>query len=246
MRAIRPFIYASAPSFPKSNGFSIRQSAHSLRAPIASAGQLSLVATVLCVALVITPFSLISQINKSFSLPLYIYISISTCNAWKLGLYTEAGASQLLFVMTARYTIADKSLWDDTDLLRLYNEQLELEKSRGLGDDLVQRHSISTDSHSPSPSSNSGRERSSGTVDEAREKSRKTHAKEACASSGPGQAALLPSEGVPAPLPATAEGLGHLKDVMPLLQAYYQAGYAAGHFSATQQHQRKRGRSNEE
>lgn len=172
--------------------------------------------------------------------------------------------------MSITYTTADKSLWDDSELIRLYEEQLQVEKQRPLSQhmeitssvfnagkaDAEQEESGSNESSSPSATSlaqsEDGSEETASSasrngVEKTKKKPQDRHHKNqhpdnimhlllnSSGSGGDASGAMS--------LASTPPALWG--EIAPVLQAFYQAGFAAGCFcsAARKKEKRKRSRS---
>lgn len=112
-------------------------------------------------------------------------------------------------------TTADTSLWDDSELLQLYEKQLALEKAKPLSQTLNLSSTVENSSKSDDLSSGSSQNKqSSSSCDDTASSKGKTLGK---------------------PQELSTSLIRHFQnkkfeDIVPLLNAYYDAGFAAGVF----------------
>lgn len=152
--------------------------------------------------------------------------------------------------------LADKSLWDDLDLLRLYDEQLKIDAEQqlsknipvgnsfldGMNNDADSKNNEKKENESGSHSrSESSTLSTSSSIIISREDGVETKQKEKNenqnkiielppSSSLPFEPSLFPSFMLPTCRNASPHPLW--KSLHPLLKAYYDAGYAAGKFNS--------------
>lgn len=151
--------------------------------------------------------------------------------------------------MSSTYTTADKSLWDDSELIRLYEEQLKMDTERPfskhlevktslLKDDEVNEKagfsdacSSSSSSSSPSSEGEDGRERVSSSVSSGKEGKDSHKTPVSCSAQADHTSIvnlLMNTTGsgvLPSGSPPAVWG-----ELAPVLQAFYHAGFAAGSF----------------